>query len=113
MMEVSDEQIKRLQEFISVVNEQRNQEKLSSEIFKPVAEKCARLAEILDGFDTERVRLSVMEYHALEEKRFRYVHNMLDVINQSKEDSEKILLKVRQGGRGTGCHHGCESQGTQ
>ena len=52
---------------------------------------------MLDGVDTECACLLEMRYNALEEKIFKYVHNMLDIINQSEEDSEKALLKVRQG----------------
>jgi hypothetical protein len=64
-----------------------------------IMKKCARLhtIPILEDIDTVRVRLFKLGYQALDQKRFSYVHNMFDVINQSEEDSEKVLLKVRQG----------------
>ena len=82
--------MKQIQELVSVSDEH-------TERFKPLAEKSAKLAAILDGIDTERVRLFQMGYETLEIQRRQHIYIMLDAIGQSEEDSEKDLLKVRQG----------------
>ena len=93
--------MKKIQGLVSVSDEQRKhfkqEAKLEHERFKPLAEKSVKLAAILDGVDTERVRLFKLGYQALDDKRIHYVYTMLDAIGQSEEDSEKVLLKVRQG----------------
>ena len=113
-----DEKLKKIQELVSVSDEQtkqfKHEAKLSDERFKPLAEKAAKLAAILDSVDTERVRLFQMGYGTLDVKRRKYIYIMLDAIGQSEEDSEKVLLKVRQGKLSeTGCPHDYESPGIQ
>ena len=91
-----DEKLKKIQELVSAGDEQAKLSKLEHERFKleqtseherfkPLAEKSAKLAAILDGVDTERVRLFKLGYQALDDKRIQYVYTMLDAIGQSED----------------------------
>ena len=83
-----DEKLKKIQEAVSASDEQAKQFKqetqLSDKRFIPVAEKvaekAAKLATILDGVDTDRVRLFTLGYQALDYKRMNYVYTMLHAI---------------------------------
>ena len=89
-----DEKIKHFQELQSEATLRKKQNlefvKVSGKEIKQLQKNCAKLAAILDGIDTERVRLFKLGYQALDQKIFQYVHKMLDVINQSEEDSERF-----------------------